>query len=292
MAAPVPEAYLEVRVELPRELVDAACDFIIEHIASGIVLEDEEGAANTGIIFYVREGQMEYRAILEQFLSRQTPERLTTLPEIRERRVANTEWLDLYRENVKLIRIADDLIVRPPWISPTSDHYQLILEPRMAFGTGSHATTRSCLKIIRERVQPGGRFLDMGCGSGILSVLADRMGAAYIKAVDYDLAAVANCRENFEINGVRTPHEILVGSIEKCGRDKPYHFVCANIIRTTIITMLDRLLRLTRPDGILVLSGLLEKDESAIADALQSYGQSSLHRHRDEEWLTFIVEKK
>jgi len=292
MAAPVPEAYLEVRVELPKELVDAACDFIIEHIASGIVLEDEEDAATTGLIFYVPEDRTEYRVGLEQFLSRQIPERLASVPEIRERRVAHTEWLDRYRESVKLIRITDDLIVRPSWISPTSDQYQLILEPRMAFGTGSHATTRSCLKIIRERFKPCGRFLDMGCGSGILSVLADQMGAAYIKAVDYDLAAVANCRENFEINGVRTPHEILVGSIEKCGRDEPYHCVCANIIRTTIITMLDRLLHLTLPDGILVLSGLLEKDESPIADALRGYGQTSFQTYRDEEWLTFTVEKK
>ena len=292
MAAPVPEAYLEVRVELPKELVDAACDFIIEHIASGIVLEDEEDAATTGLIFYVPEDRTEYRVGLEQFLSRQIPERLASVPEIRERRVAHTEWLDRYRESVKLIRITDDLIVRPSWISPTSDQYQLILEPRMAFGTGSHATTRSCLKIIRERFKPCGRFLDMGCGSGILSVLTDQMGAAYIKAVDYDLAAVANCRENFEINGVRTPHEILVGSIEKCGRDEPYHCVCANIIRTTIITMLDRLLHLTLPDGILVLSGLLEKDESPIADALRGYGQTSFQTYRDEEWLTFTVEKK
>jgi ribosomal protein L11 methyltransferase len=292
MVTPVPEAYLEVRVELPKELVDAACDFIIEHVASGIVLEDEEGAATTGIIFYVPEGRTEYRAMLDQFLSRQIPERLIKVPEIRERRVANTEWLNRYRESARMIRITDDLIARPSWIPPTSDRYQLILEPNMAFGTGSHATTRSCLKIIRERFQPGGRFLDMGCGSGILSVLADQMGATYIKAIDYDLAAVANCRENFEINGVQTTHDILVGSIEKCGRDNPYHCVCANIIRTTIITMLDRLLRLTLPGGILIISGLLDKDESAIADALHSYGQTDLHLHHDEEWITFTVEKK
>lgn len=292
MTAPAPEAYLEVTIELPKELVDAACDFIIEHIASGIVLEDEEDSATTGVIFYVPEGRKEYRTALEQFLSRQIPERLAAAPEIRERRVANAEWLDRYRESVKLIRITNDLIVRPSWIPPTTDRYQLILEPKMAFGTGSHATTRSCLKIIRERFQPGGRFLDMGCGSGILSVLADQMGATYIKAVDYDLAAVANCQENFEINGVQTPHEILIGSIEKCRRDKPYHCVCANIIRTTIVTMLDRLLRLTLPSGILILSGLLEKDEGEIADALRGYGQTELHRHRDEEWLTITVMKK
>jgi len=292
MTAPVPQAYLEVRVELPRELVDAACDYIIEHLSSGLVLEEEEDAATTGIIYYVPENRKDHREILESFLSRQVPDRLAAVPEIRQRRVANTEWLDRYRESVKLIRITDDLIVRPPWVSPTSDRYQLILEPRMAFGTGSHATTRSCLKIIRERFQPGGRFLDMGCGSGILSVLADQMGAEFIKAVDYDLAAVANCRENFEINGVNAPHEIVVGSIEKCHRDAPYHCVCANIIRTTILTMLGRLLHLTRSEGILVLSGLLEKDEKPIAEALHNFGQPAILVHRDEEWLTFTVEKK
>jgi ribosomal protein L11 methyltransferase len=292
MAAPVPEAYLEVRLDLPKDLVDATCDFIIENLASGIVLEEEEGAATTGIIFYVPENRKNYRKTFESYLSRQVPDRLAAMPEIRQRRVANTEWLDRYRESVKLIRVTDDLIVRPPWVSPTSDRYQLILEPRMAFGTGSHATTRSCLKIIRERFQPSGRFLDMGCGSGILSVLADQMGAEFIKSVDYDLAAVANCRENFQINDVKAPHEIVVGSIEKCLRDAPYHCVCANIIRTTILTMLDKLLRLTRPEGILVLSGLLDKDEKPIAEALHNFGQTTIQIHRDEEWLTFTVEKR
>ena len=292
MPQPVPEAYLEVRVDLPRDLVELACDFIIENIATGIVLEDEEGAPHTTIIFYVPENETRYRTLLTGFLSSRIQAAKYQIPGIRSRRVANADWLDKYRESVKLIRITDDLIVRPSWVAATNDRYQIVLEPKMAFGTGSHATTRSCLLIVRERFRPGSRFLDMGCGSGILSILADQLGAAYIKAVDYDLAAVANCRENFDINRVSAPYEILIGSIEKCARDDPYEFICANIIRTTILTMLDWLVKLTTPGGLLVLSGLLEKDEDAISSALTGMGQTAFAIIHDEEWLTYTVNRK
>jgi len=155
----------------------------------------------------------------------------------------------------------------------------------MAFGTGTHATTRSSLGIIRRNFKSGMRFLDMGCGSGILSILADQMGASYIKAIDYDLAAIANCRENFEINQVSTAHDVVAGSIEKCEQD-------ANIIRSTILTMLGSLLRLTVDGGWLVLSGLLDKDEDAVAGALREHGQDDFSITRDENWLTYSVRKR
>jgi len=292
MNQPVPEAYLEARLEVPTQLVDSVCDFIIENIASGIVLEEEEGASQTNIIFYVPEGDTRYRDKLAEFLTRQVPGVIAEVPEIRQRQVTNDGWLDKYHESVSLLRIADDLIVRPTWIAPTEDRYQLVLEPKMAFGTGTHATTRSSLGIIRRNFKSGMRFLDMGCGSGILSILADQMGASYIKAIDYDLAAIANCRENFEINQVSTAHDVVAGSIEKCEQDKPYQFVCANIIRSTILTMLGSLLRLTVDGGWLVLSGLLDKDEDAVAGALREHGQDDFSITRDENWLTYSVRKR
>ncbi len=288
----VPDAYLEVRVDVPRELVDAACDFIIENLASGIVLEEEEDAPQTGIIFYVPEGDCDYQSRLSEFLSNQDSSVLPGLPEVRQRRVENSEWLEKYRQSVKPLRISDDLIVRPTWIAPTGDRYQIIVDPKMAFGTGNHATTRACLKIIRRQFGSGMRFLDMGCGSGVLSVLADQMGAAYIKAVDYDLAAVANCRENFDINQVRRPHNIVIGSIEQCTEDDVYEFVCANIICSTILTMLRRLLAATKTGGLLVLSGLLTTDESAVSEALSGAGQAEFTISRDDEWSTFVIRKR
>lgn len=292
MTPPVPEAYHEVRVAVPAGMVDMVCDFVIENIVSGLVLEDEDGCDETTIIFYVTEPQTEELEKFSCFLAGQVPDMISEIPAIRQKRIENIEWMEKYRESVKTIRLADDLVVRPTWAGPTDDKYQLVIEPKMAFGTGSHATTRSCLKLIREHFQSGWRFLDIGCGSGILSILADQMGASTVKAIDYDLAAIANCRENFEINNLRAPFEIVIGSIEKCQNDQPYQFVCANIIRSTILTMLPRILELTATDGVLLLSGLLEKDEAAISEALRSRGQDQFSITPDEEWRTFAVRKQ
>ena len=292
MVQPVPEAYLEVKVAVSKSLLDAACDFIIQNLAAGLVLEDEDDSPTTTIIFYVPVTQTDFQVRLNAFLANLGGIDQHDLPVMHICRVTDTEWLQQYRDSIKAIRIDDDLVVRPAWVTPSSDRYQLVLEPKMAFGTGSHATTRSCLRIIRHKFQPGWRFLDMGCGSGVLSILADQMGATFIKAIDYDLAAVANCHENFDINHVRAPHEIVIGSIEKCLRDKPYDFVTANIIRTTILTMLDHLLRLTVPGGFLVLSGLLERDELAIDTALHDLDQRDYTVMRDEDWLTYTVTRK
>jgi ribosomal protein L11 methyltransferase len=292
LSIPVPQAYLEVRVDVPSDLVDIVCDYIIENIANGIVLEEEEDSACTGVIFYVPEDAADFEPALNEFLSQHLSGKLPGVPGVRRKRIENVEWLDRYRESIKPVLIYKDVLIRPGWVEPQGIRYEIVLDPKMAFGTGTHPTTRSCLIEVREHFQSGMRFLDMGCGSGILSILADKMGAAYVKAVDYDLAAVENCRENFQINEVTTPHEIVAGSIEKCQSDAPYEFVCANIIRSTILSMLPKLLRLTTTGGYLVLSGLLAQDESAIRGALEGAGQTQFDIRRDEEWLTFTVKKR
>ncbi len=292
MTQPVPDRYIEARVEVPRGLADVVCDFIIEHITSGIVLEEEENAPRTGIIFYVPDENTAFRPELETFLTRLLETTTDEVPEIKQKQVDSADWLAKYRESIELVRIAEDLVVRPVWIGATEDRYQLVVDPKMAFGTGSHATTRSCLRVIREHFRPGMRFLDMGCGSGVLSLLADQMGAAFIKAVDYDLAAIANCRENFQINKIKAEHEILTGSIDKCRGDEPYQFVCANIIRSTILAILDNLLAAVTPGGTLVLSGLLVADEAAIRAALAERELEDISLIHDEDWLTFIVRQR
>lgn len=286
-----PESFIEVTLRVPREQCDAVCNYIVENITNGMVLEDEEDDPTIGVIFYVpSEESQEFRLPLEQYLAAILPP--DQRPEIREKIVKNVEWEEQYRASIQPIWITDDLQVRATWHTPDLKAvYDLIIEPKMAFGTGTHETTRSCLQIIRNKFTSGSRFLDLGAGSGILSILADKMGASYIKAIDYDLVAVENCRENFELNGVRAPHQVLFGSIDKCAGDPPYEFVCANIIKSTILPMLPRLVQLTARGGLLVLSGLLDSDETDTTAALAAVGLTDITILRDNKWLTYTVRR-
>ena len=283
-----PEFYIEASVEVPREQSDAVCNFIIENICAGLVLEDEEDSPVTGIKFYVAaDDDRDFQKRLKSFL---TGIGITTGSDIRRRTVENVEWEEEYKRQMKAVVIAGDVTVRPPWQDPPDGtRYDIIIEPKMAFGTGTHETTRSCLQVIRQTLKPGVRFLDMGCGSGVLSILADKMGAAYIKAIDYDIVAVENSRENFEINNVSTENAVRHGSLEQCDNDQPYDYVCVNIIKTAIMEMLPRLKKLVAAGGTLVLSGLLDRD---LDDVLALMDQLRLNDYaivEDNEWRTVRI---
>ncbi|UCD63360.1 MAG: 50S ribosomal protein L11 methyltransferase [Candidatus Zixiibacteriota bacterium] len=287
--------YTEIHLEIPSLLTDAVCNYIIETTGSGLVLEEEEGSDHTGIKFYLPGGdQTAFRDKLNAYLSSLVDMKagLSLIPEIREKAIKAIEWEEAYRSSVQPLVVAGDIAIRPPWKDrPAGARYDLIIEPRMAFGTGSHESTRGCLVAIREKLRAGMRFLDVGCGSGILSILADRMGASYIKAVDTDVLAVENCGENFLINSVNAPHDIVHGSIAACRGDDPYDFVCVNIIKSTILDMLAELESLTAPGGYLVLAGLLDNDEPEMVDQLDASGLKEFEVAADGEWRTFTVRK-
>jgi len=294
MTAEKPLEYIEVRVDVPDDLADAVCNFITENFTSGLVLDEEEQNEIVGITFYIpAQERADYNKSLSDYIAQLLCDRMPAVPQILERVIRDTDWIERYKSSVKPIKIGTDILVRPQW-QPSREEirYDIIIEPKMAFGTGSHETTRSCLEAIRSNFQAGMRFLDLGTGSGILSILADKMGAKYIKAIDYDLAAVENCQENFEINHVSTPHDILFGSVEKCDRDEAYGFVCSNIIKSAILPILSRLLSLTTAGGFLVLSGLLEEDETEISDRLKEHDQSDYMMCRENRWLTCTLRKK
>ncbi|MFH1687209.1 MAG: 50S ribosomal protein L11 methyltransferase [bacterium] len=292
--SPQTARYIEFRLEVPKAVVDAICDFIIGNICSGLVLEDEDDSPGTVICFYLAEGEAsQVDQQISSYLAALPEDLMPGVPELTSRPIAQAEWEEQYRDSVKPIRPADDLFVRPPWFDPDPRaKYDIVIEPRMAFGTGHHETTRSCLQVVREHFATGTRFLDLGCGSGILSILAAKMGAAIVKAVDYDLVAIANCRENFAVNGIQTPADICLGSVEQCDGDLPYDFVCANIITETIVSMLPRLKGLTTDGGILVLSGILDRYQAQLEAALASCDLANYAVLSDNEWRTFTIFKR
>ena len=287
-----PEQYVEAKVSVPRAYTDAVCDYIIEHFSAGLILEDEDDSAETVITYYVSgDSAAEHAERLSHYLIDILPDTIPT-PKISERTIKNIEWVQQYRDSLDPILIDEDICVRPPWIeAPKRVQFDIVIEPKMAFGTGSHETTRSCLQAVRHLVREGDSFLDLGCGSGILSILAARLGASYIRAIDYDAVAVDNTIENFALNGVMVKHETIVGSIEQAHAKAPYDIVVANIIKMTILPWLPQLVQLTKPGGKLVLSGLLETDVEEISAGLQAAGQNDFEIVPDNAWRTYIVSR-
>lgn len=290
MTTAAPDKYLEISLEVPRVAVDSLSDFICTYLAHGMVLADEEHSKTVGVTFYLAgEEARAYRARLERFLVESLGFAPDSIPEIKEKTVDKIEWVEEYRQSVRSLKVGEDIVIRPTWDDPTGAKYEIIMEPKMAFGTGRHETTRSCLKAIRKYFKPDSRFLDYGCGTGILSILADQMGASYICAIDYDQFATDNCQENFLANNIKTPNKILLGSIEQADGEQPFEFVAVNILKDPILSAIGRIIELTRPAGHLVLSGLLLTDEPAISNALKKRGQTNYEFIVENDWLTYVV---
>lgn len=288
------QEFVEVSIALPHQFVDAVSGFISENISSGLVFEEID--LETVIKFYLPTNEQDkYEEKLNFYFQslKELHDDFGQIPTFKERIVENVEWEEAYKDSVQPVLIAGDISVRPPWHEkPIEARYDIVVEPKMAFGTGSHETTRSCLDIIRNTFNEDMTFLDMGCGSGILSILADQLKAKSIKAIDYDQISVENTIENFEINNVSTPYQALHGSIEQCENDAPYDFVCANMIKNAIVSMLDKLCLLTKDGGLLLLSGLLEEDLEEVEEILFRCNMSQYEIIEDNEWRSILVKKE
>jgi ribosomal protein L11 methyltransferase len=294
MSAPgeKPKEYIEASLTVPRNIQEAVCDFIIENYSNGLVIEEEDGTELTGIKFYVPgDSSFDFMNALAEYVRQVLP----TFPfgpgDIKTKTVANIEWEQRYRESVEPI-IVNNVLIRPPWASSDSTgKVELVIEPKMAFGTGQHETTRLCIREILKYFKRGHDFLDLGCGSGILSILAAKLGGRRVKALDIDSISVQNCRENVFINDVAGVVEVSQGSIEQAEDDPPYDFLVANIIKSTIMSLYERIYASVRANGIIVLSGLLTEDRAPMIETISKYGILKYEINHDGQWLAVTVVK-
>jgi len=200
--------------------------------------------------------------------------------------VANRDWLEEWKRNWQPVHVGR-FIIAPPWseISPTPDKVVIRIEPGMAFGTGTHETTRLCLAAL-EKYSVGNSFLDVGTGTGILAIAAARLGTvSRIEACDTDEDAIVIAAENAAANGVAEKINFRVGSVDESSASAD--FVCANLTADVILPMLGTLVGLTC--GKLVLSGILETQLQSVLDQLRNLGVSEVEVEQDGEWVACIV---
>jgi ribosomal protein L11 methyltransferase len=203
--------------------------------------------------------------------------------------VKETDWAEAWKTHYHPIRIGKNLLIRPLWIDVElqSDDIELALDPGMAFGTGTHPTTQLCLIALEAQVQPAMRILDLGCGSGILSIAAVKLGAKSVLATDIDPIAVKATKENAEQNGVSEKITAEVGSLaDLISTSQQFDLIVVNILARIIIEMCSQGLgQVVRPGGIAIFSGIIDTQIDDVEQALRETGLEPYQRRQQGDWI-------
>ena len=204
--------------------------------------------------------------------------------------VPDKDWNATWAASLTPIRLGQRIRIRQSWHSPEYgfDGIELVIDPRRAFGTGHHATTRLVIEWLEKRLSGGERVLDVGTGSGILSMAAIRLGAASALGIDNDPEAVECAREYARVNGFGAELEFLVGSFDDCPVGD-FDIIVANIDGKTLPSLCPTLARFLKPGNLsesrICLSGLQEHDMEEITAALNRAGFTVKNKTSKEEWL-------
>lgn len=251
----------------------------------------EEQSLPTGETrFRVHCEQKDFLEGLQGLLKQTVPAAESTLSELEE-----TDWLAAWRQFFTPVCCGNQFVVLPPWLADTPDfpgRTAILIEPKSAFGTGHHATTALCLRVVSDlleagRLRQGQHFLDLGTGSGVLGIGCCKFGLTG-EGLDIDPLAVDNALENRELNGIAAESfAVAEGSIDAVA-GKQFDLVLANILARPLTEMAANIVRACRSGGCLVLSGLLEIQADGVAAAYMAQGLPEPRRIIDGEWAALV----
>ena len=209
--------------------------------------------------------------------------------------IKEEDWSNNWKKYFHTMEIGDTLMVKPFWEeTPVTDRKVFEINPGLSFGTGSHHTTRLCLEDIEKVIKPGDEVLDLGCGSGILSVVSIMYGAKNAIAVDIDPNSMDTAYDNLNRNNIsRDKYEVLIGNIlsdEELQNKvllKKYDVVLANIVADVIIAALPLVKRAIKSDGVFITSGIIEERMNDVISALLENGFEIMSEKRSADWVEF-----
>ena len=314
--------WAEISIQTTTEGIEIVTGFLMAHGVNQVMIEDAADFQNflsdTTVYWdYVDEGlmeKMEHCDTKVKFYLTDTPDGYETLSQIKSdltRLPAAEEGIDLgpltvevvYKEQEEWetawqkyyhpIEISDNLIIVPEWekVDLKPGQKQLLLNPGMAFGTGGHNTTRLVLSMLDKLPVEGEKVLDMGCGSGILSIAALLLGAGAVTAVDIDPLAVKIAGENAELNGVQDERlAIIAGNVltDDALADQlaaePVDLILANIVADVLIGMAPLFVRCLKPGGDLIISGIITERAEEVLSVMREYGFAVADQQEENGW--------
>ncbi|MDN4594786.1 50S ribosomal protein L11 methyltransferase [Polycladomyces subterraneus] len=309
--------WVEVCVHTSREAVEAVSYRLQEMGADGVSIEDPEVLERewkspfgeipalsmedypsegvrvkcyipetSGVTAFVRQAESLMKEIREYGLD-PGPARVTT------RKLAEESWSEAWKAYYKPVRISKRMIVKPVWESyePVHDDEVIIeLDPGMAFGTGTHPTTTLCLQLLEHYIPHRGSVIDVGCGSGILSVAAAKLGAESVLALDLDDVAVTSAEANVRLNGVQDRVRVRQGDLLR-GVTGQSDLVVANILAEIIVRMLPDVPRVLKDSGHLIVSGVIQVKEQLVRSEMEKQGLQIVEAIRDGDWVAIVAKK-
>ncbi len=316
----MPAYWLELSVTADPETVESITEVISRYTQGGVAIEEPFELRDDGLTHFPIPGAQvtcrvwipddvaaeETRARIEEGMWRLRQIAPGAIGEVQSKRVAEQDWANAWKEHYHPLPLGERVVIRPSWrdYAPTGDQVVIELDPGMAFGTGLHPTTRNCVRLVEQAVRPGDRVLDVGCGSGILSLAALKLGAASALALDVSSVAVEATAENARLNGLADRVDARLATLEGADSEAylplppevaflgaeigTYDLVLANIIARVIGQLAPALLRATRPGGLLIASGIIEERRDEAVAPLVAAGLTEIREVVENDWVTLI----
>jgi len=207
--------------------------------------------------------------------------------------VNEEDWANNWKQYFKPLTVGEKLLIKPSWekVSPDEKRKILEIDPASSFGTGQHNTTQLCLELIEKHLSDGDTLLDLGCGSGILSIAACLLGASTVKAVDIDENSVRIARENAEKNHIdKECYSAYCGNIidnselvHQLGNG--YDVICANIVADVLVAMSDKFKAFLKPNGTLIISGIIDSRKDEVINVVKEKGFKLIEIREKEDWV-------
>lgn len=189
-------------------------------------------------------------------------------------------------------KVSERFVVKPTWreYEPKDDELIIELDPGRAFGTGSHPTTSLCLKLMEENIKEGDSVIDVGTGSGILMIAADRLGASEVYGTDIDELAVESAKENLELNGISEDRaKVYLGNLVTVVNGKKFDVVVANILADVLLILLNDISKVVKKDGLVIFSGIIDEKCELLKREVEALGMEILEVKADKEWRAMLI---
>jgi len=270
------DKYFELTITLDDTYVDLIADYIGNIYSEGLELGD-------GQIIVRSESDLTFVKDALVSLAQELNDSIKMTYKLEQKE--NIDWIKAYQNSVEPIE-AGKFYIFPSWYEPKEDLINIKIDPALAFGSGHHATTFSCLEAISEYVSAESTVIDVGCGSGILGLACKKLGAN-VELCDTDPLSVESCKENFKLNE-ENYDKLWEGSIDKA--ESTYNVVIANIIADVLRFIAKDLKSACKEDGILILSGILDKKEDLVVESFKELTLAK--RILKDEWVTLVYKKE